>query len=152
MPTIDGSPVVWFLSKHFLGVIAPRSDGSTLKGVSGGALSAYSTRPKAVFKTSSMRLRVPRMAYTTLWKLWNKFTQMPLYSSVLGKVNLHLMSFCASSAAMLSMFNFSINSRSSFSAPIKFVLLTDQIVLGVTRLEMHHCNSSAQLVSMDGST
>ena len=42
-------------------VNAPRSDGSALTGVSGRELSACSTRQKVVFKTSSVRRRVPRI-------------------------------------------------------------------------------------------
>ena len=59
----------------------------------------------------------------------------------------------ASLAAMLSVFQFSIHSRSSFSAPMKFVPLSDQIIAGVPRRETNRSTPILQeLVSMDGTT
>ena len=58
---MDGISVAWLPSRKLLGLIAPWLDGSALTGVKGRELSAYSTRKKEVFKTSSVRQRVPRL-------------------------------------------------------------------------------------------
>ena len=85
-----------------------------------------------MFNTSSKRRRVPRMVYSTLVKLRTNLSQMPTWCGALGGLNLHLMPLCASSAAMLSVFHFSIPSRSSFSAPMKFVPLSYRIIARCT--------------------
>ena len=154
---MDGILVAWLPSRKRLGVIAPRSDGSALTGVKGREFSAYSTRQKVVFNTSSVRRRVPRIVYSTLLKLRTNLSQMPPWCGALGGLNLHLMPLRARSAAMLSVFHFSTHSRSSFSAPMKFVplsyLLSYQIIAGVPRRETNRSTPITQeLVSMDGTT
>ena len=50
-----------------------------------------------------------------------------------------------------SAFQFLMHIRSSFSAPIKFVPLSDQIIEGVPRLEKKRSIATThELVSMDG--
>ena len=75
------------------------------------------------------------MVYSTLLKLRTNLSQMPPWCGALGGLNLYLMPLCASWAAMLSVFYFSIYSRSSSSAPMKLVPLSDQIIAGVPRRE-----------------
>ena len=50
---MDGILVAWLPSRKWLGVLAPRSDGSAFTGVKGREFSACSTRQKVVFNTSS---------------------------------------------------------------------------------------------------
>ena len=126
---------------------------SALTGVKGREFSAYSTRQKVVFNTSSVRRRVPRIVYSILLKLRTNISQMPLWCGALGGLNLHLMPLRAISTAMLSVFHFSIHSRSSFSAPMKFVPLSDQIIAGVPQLETNRSTPITQeLVFMDRTT
>ena len=110
-----------------------RTVRSAFTGVNGRAITAYSTRQKAVFKTSSLRRRVPSMVYSTLSKLRTILSQMSSWCGALDGLNLHLIPLCAISAAMSIVFQFSIRSRSSFSTPIKFVPLSDQILTDVPR-------------------
>ena len=85
--------------------------------------------------------------------LRTNFSKIPPWCGALGGLNLHLMPLYASSAAMLSVFHFSIHSRSSFSAPINFVPLSDQILAGVPRQETNRSTLITQeLVYMDGTT
>ena len=150
---MDGVPNAWLPSRKWLGVFAPRSDGSALTGVNGRAFSACSTRHKVVFNTSSVRRGVPRMVYSNLLKLRNNRSQMPTWRGALGGLNLQLMRLFISSAAMLIVFYFSIHSQRFFSAPIKFAPLSDQIIVGVLRQERNHSTPITQeLVSMDGTT
>ena len=138
---------------EWLGVIALRSDGSAFTGVKGRELSAYLTRQKVVFNTSSVRRRVPRIVYSTLLKLRTNLSLTPPWCGALGGLNLRLMPLCASSVAMLSVFHFSIQSRSSFSAPMKLVPLSDQFIAGEPRRETKRSTPiTHELVSMDGTT
>ena len=105
---MDGVAIAWLPNRKWLGVIAPKSDGSALTGVNGSAFSACSTRQKVVFNTSSVRRRVPRMVYSNLLKLRTNLSQMAPWCGALGGLNLQLMPVCASSSAMLIVFHFSI--------------------------------------------
>ena len=67
-----------------------------------------------------------------------------------GGLNLHFIPLRASSAAILTKFHFSTISRGSFSAPIKLVPLSDQIMAGVPQRDTNCSNLITQeLVSMD---
>ena len=70
---------------------------------------------------------------------------MPPWCRTLGGSNVHLRPLYASSAAMLIVFHFSIPSRSSFSAPIKFVPLSDKITgrtpMGDEPLHSHYAGT-----------
>ena len=67
-----------------------------------------------------------------------------------GWIEPPLYTFVRSSAAMLTTFNFSILSGSSFSAPIKLVPLSDRIMEGVPLRDTNGSTPITQeLVSMD---
>ena len=110
-------------------------------------------RQKVLFNTSSERLRVPTMVYSTFLKLLTIFSQMPPGCGALSGLNLHLMPLCESSAAMLILFQFSIHSRSFFSAPIKLVPISHQIIAGVPGRETNRSLTITQeQLSVDGTT
>ena len=124
-----------------------------LTDVNGRAFNAYSNRQKVLFKTSSVRQRVPRMVYPTLLKLRDNLAHMTPFCSALGQWNFPLVLLCASSASMLLVFHFSVLLRISFSVPIKFVSLSDQIISGVPRRETKRSTPITQeLVFMVGKT
>ena len=85
-------------------------------GANGRPFSAHLTRPKVVFETSSVRRRVPRMAYSFPSKLRTNFIQMPPYCGPLGGFNVHNV-ILRKFRGDVERVDFSMHSRSSFSNP-----------------------------------
>ena len=90
----------------------------------GCELRAYTMGHKVERSTSSVRRRVPRIAYNTPLKLRTNLSQIPPWCGALVGLNLHFMPLWATSASTLTMFHFWTISRSSFTVPIKLVPLS----------------------------
>ena len=68
-------------------------------------------------------------------KLRTSLSPMPPWFGALGGLILHSRPLWASSAALLTVFHFSILLRSYFSAPTKLLPLSDQMIAVVPRRE-----------------
>ena len=122
------------------GINASNSRESVLTGMSGLDFKACSTKQSVVPNTSSVTRLLPRLSYTT------RFTLRTLP----GGLNFQVTPLCAKMVESMP-FQLLMQASCSFSAPTKFVPLSDQIVLGVPRRAMNHSMLMTQeLVPRDG--
>ena len=141
----------WPMIKRF-GVNASRSRGLELMAVIGLALSDCSTRHSVVLRISSVTLLLPRMSYETRLTLRTNRSQEPPWCSELDGFNFPLIPFWTKTAGA-SLFQLSMQAKSSFWAPTKFVPLSDMMVVGVPRRAINLSTPITQeLVSSEGTT
>ena len=152
-PSIEGTTVDWLPNKNDW-VLSPLDRTSRSFGALWDVRSVcIQLGNKVVFKNSSLRRSEQRMIKSTILKLQAKLFQMSLWYGELGRLKYHLRPLPANSAATLSSFHFSMQSRRSLSVPMKIVLSSDQITAGKSQqVAKRSTPITHELVFVDGKT
>ena len=122
-------------------VNASNSRESVLTGVIDLEFKACLTKHSVVPKTYSVTRLLPMISYSTRFTLRTRRCQEPPRCGAPGGLSFQATHLCAK---LIMPFQLLMHASRSFSAPTKFVQLSDQIVLGVPRRAVNRSMSMTQ--------
>ena len=103
--------------KKRFGVSAVKTSGSSFTAVRGLALSVCPTRHIVLLSTSSIRLRMSKIAIMTFLQLWTSLSQIPPKWGAPGGLNFQTIFFSAKSLSILALSLSFMKAFSSLAAP-----------------------------------